>query len=479
MQQKTLLDYWLIVYERRFVIYVVIATAIISAFIIGEIVTPIYEARAALYIPARLSPVSYMGGGSTSTLARDQASPLSQEVAYKPYLGILKSVQLAQIVNAQYPTKSVIKLLRSDVDFEVTDELVVRVYARDPNPQLAADVANAYVAGLNKILADTSQAQVDREPAYINAALGRIKEEVQKAEGALTRFEGKHHLANLEVELSALSTQKTALEQKADETQAQIAAAAGKKRALVQEIRREGQDFEASEAAVTSPELQNLRAKLAEAITKLSELEVELGSNNVQFIVQRQRKEDLEKQLSEEIKGWFSSRIKPENSHVERLRQQLIDMTIEEQRLQALSQASVRSLARLKERMREYPAFKASGGELSANLARLRKMQDQLQFNLIEAKLQADRQMNLVVPLDRATPPGRPAFPIWWLNTLVALFAGALAGIGYAFFLNYVEATRNVRTIRLVRAILGRDGSNDEARVSNPAVAQDGSTNVT
>jgi uncharacterized protein involved in exopolysaccharide biosynthesis len=226
---------------------------------------------------------------------------------------------------------------------------------------------------------------------------------------------------------------------------------------LTQEIRREGQDLQASEAAVTSPELQTLRAKLAEAMTKLSELEVELGRNNVQYIVQRQRKEDLEKQLSEEVKVWFTSRIKPENSHLEKLRQQLIDVVIEEQRLEALSQANVRSLARLKERMRAYPAFKASGAELSANLTRLRKMQEKLQFNLIEAQLQADRPMHLVVPVDRALPPGSPAFPIWWLNTLVALFAGALAGIGYAFFLNYVETTRNVRTIRLVRAILGRN----------------------
>jgi uncharacterized protein involved in exopolysaccharide biosynthesis len=459
MQEKSLLDYWLIVYERRIVIYLVIATSIVSAFLIGEAVTPIYEARAALYIPAKLEPVSYMAGGSTSTLARDQGSPLAQEVAYKPYLGILKSVQLAQIVNAQYPTKSVTKLLRSDVDFEVTDELVVRIYSRDPDPKLAADVANAYVAGLNKILANSSQAQVDREPAYINSALSRIKEEVQKAESELKRFEGEHHVANLDVELAALSAQKTALQDKADDTLAQIAAVSGKKTALLQEIKREGQELAASEVAVSSPQLENLRAKLAEAITKLSELEVELGTKNLQVIVQRQRKEELEKQLSEEIKVWFSSRIKPESSHLEKLRQQLIDVVIEEQRLQAVSQANVRSLARLKERLRAYPEMKATGAELNANLARLRKMREQLQFNLIEAQLQTDRQMHMVVPLDRAIPPGRPAFPIWWLNTLVALFAGALVGIGYAFFLNYVEATRNVRTIRLVRAILGRDAA--------------------
>src|SRR5262249_40073153 len=153
---------------------------------------------------------------------RDQVTPISQEVAYKPYLGILKSVQLAQIVHAQYPTKSVIKLLRSDVDFEITDDLIVRIYSRDHDPKLAANVANAYVDGFNTILVESSQAQVNQEPAYIASALARVNEELQNVEVQLKRFEEKHHLANLEAELTALSTSKAALESKADDALVQI-----------------------------------------------------------------------------------------------------------------------------------------------------------------------------------------------------------------------------------------------------------------
>jgi polysaccharide biosynthesis transport protein len=456
MQERSLLDYWLIVYERRVVVYLVIVTSIISAFLIGELVTPIYEARSALYIPAKLASVSYVAGGSTATLAREPGSPLAKEADYKPYMGMLKSVQIAQIVNAKYPMKSVTKLLRSDVDFEVTDELVVRVYSRDPDPKLAADVANAYVEALNKILTDSSQAQVYGEPEYIKSALSRINGELQKAQSELRLFEEKHHLANLDAELAALSTKKTALQDKADETLVQIAAILGKKTALVQEFKREGQDLESSEVAMTSPLIQNLRNQLTEALTKLSELEVELGSKNLQVMAQRQRKQELEQKLSEEIKRWFSSRVKPENSYLENLRQQLVDVIIEEQRLQAMNQANVQSIVRLNKRVSAYPEIKARAAVLNANLERHRKLQEQLQVNLTEAQLQSDRQMHLVVQLDRAEPPGRPAFPIWWLNLLVALIAGTLAGVGYAFFLNYLEETRDIRTLRLVRAILGQ-----------------------
>src|SRR5262245_48558861 len=122
MHEKSLLDYWLILYERRTTIYLVVLTAAIASQVIGELVTPVYEARAALYIPAGLAPVSYVSTGSTSSLAREQGSPLSTEIAYKPYMGMLKSVQLAQLVSKQFPSKNVSKLLRSDVDFEVTED---------------------------------------------------------------------------------------------------------------------------------------------------------------------------------------------------------------------------------------------------------------------------------------------------------------------------------------------------------------------
>lgn len=456
MQERSLLDYWLILYQRRIAIYLVIATSIAAAVLIGATVPPIYEARAALYIPAKLSPISYVTGESTSTLARQQNTPISTEDAYKPYVGILKSLQLAQMVNAQYPKKTVIKLLRSDVDFEVTDELIIRVYARDHDPALAADVANAYVEGLNRILAESSQAQVAREPEYIKSALSSVQSELKEAEAELKRFEEKHRLASLEAELAALSTQKAALQDKREDNLVTIAANHRRQKALVEEIKREDQDFEASEVATTSPVIEQLRGQLADAITRLAEMEAELGKNNVTVIAQGKKKQELEQQLSEEIKRWLSSRIKPGTSHLETLRQQLIELVIDGQRLEAVSSAYVRSLARLNERLKPYPEIKARWAELNQNTERIRGLQKQLRVNLTEARLQTEREMHLVVPLDRAEPPRIPAFPIWWLNSLIALFGGLLAGIGYAFFLSYVEETRNVRTIRLVRAILSR-----------------------
>lgn len=458
MQEKSLLDYWLILYQRRFVIYLVIFTSVAASIIITLAATPVYEARAALYLPVKPSQVSYLAGeGATGSLIRGTNAPLADEDGYKPYIGILKSRRLAEMVNKQFPKKSIPKLLRSDVDFETTDDMIVRVYSRDNDPELAAKVADAYVEGLNRILAEGSLAQVAREPDYIKSAVASNQADLRKAEEVLKRFEEKHHLGSLDTELVELTKQKTDLQSKWEANSVSLAANQSKQKALLDELRREGQDLEASEVAVTSSVIEQLRTQLATLLTKLAELETELGKNNIQIIAQYRAKADLEQQLRDEIRRWLTSRIKPENSKLEALRQQLIDVVVEGQQLEASGIAYLQSLARVSERMRRYPEIKAQWTDLNGEVARLRDADKQLTVGLSESRLQSGRNMLLVEQLDRAEPPKSPAFPIWWLNAFVALLGGALAGVGYAFFLNYVESTRQVRTTKLVRAILGHD----------------------
>jgi uncharacterized protein involved in exopolysaccharide biosynthesis len=181
-------------------------------------------------------------------------------------------------------------------------------------------------------------------------------------------------------------------------------------------------------------------------------------------VAQRQQTQAVQRRLREEIKRWIASRVKPGSSHLESLREQLIDVAIEEQQLLAQKQANLESVVALDRKLRAYPAIKARGAVLNSAVDRYRSLQGQLEINLTEAQLQSERQMRVVARLDHADPPTRPAFPIWWLNLLVALIAGTLAGVGYAFFLNYLEQTRSVRTLRLVRTILGRNEAETDRR---------------
>ena len=458
MRERSLLDYWVILSRRRWSIYLVVATSVASALIVGALIDPVYEARAALYLPDKLPEISYLSPNSTSSLVRQSGTPVKDEDSYKPYVGILKSTQLAERVAAQFPRKKVIKLLRSDVDFEVTDEMIVRVYSRDADPVLAADVANAYVDGLNAILAENSQQQVLDQPRYIGKAMGDVERDLRAAESALKRFEEKNRIASLDTELTALSNQKADFQAKVEDTMVGIAANESKQQALLEDFRREGEDVAASEVAVTSPVIEHLRVELADLVAKLAETEAELGKRNMEVTLLHRRKEELESQLVAEVKRWAGSRIKPQSTRLEALRNQLADLVVEASRLQASAKGYGTALTRIDARIRRYPEIRTRWSNLNDVVSHLRTYRQQLTAGLTEARLQNDRQMRLIVPLDHAQPPLRPAFPIWWLNTIVALFAGLLAGLGYAFFLDYLDETREVRTGRLVKAILARRG---------------------
>lgn len=457
MTERSLLDYWLILYRHRLAIYVVIITSIGAAFLVSKLIPPVYEARASFYVPTKVEPISYLAGGATSTLTRQQSTPLGTKNAYKPYLGILKSRELAEIVHARYPQKPIIKLLRSDTDFELTDQLVMHVYARDHNPVLAANIANAYVSGLNEILNNASLADLAQQPQYIESSLARIKSELRKAESRQKQFEEQHHIASLNAQLQELVTRKAALQTTRDVIFSRIVANRAKRTALTAAFKREGEDLAQSKVAMTSPLIKHLREQLADVLSQLADLETKLGLKNLRIIALRGREQSLEKQLNDQVREWVSSQIKPANSHLEALREQMINAVIEEHRLWAMRSANRRSLKEVNERIQPYPGIKARWTELNQNTARLRALEAQMKTNLAEAKLQIGRHLQSVVPLGKAVPPQTPAFPIWWLNVLIALLAGTLAGIGYAFFLNYVRETRPIRIRRLVRAILEPD----------------------
>jgi len=64
------------------------------------------------------------------------------------------------------------------------------------------------------------------------------------------RFEKQYQLVNLDVELVTLANQKAALQTKLDDSQVQVSGARARRKALTDEIKREGQDLEASEMSL-------------------------------------------------------------------------------------------------------------------------------------------------------------------------------------------------------------------------------------
>ena len=68
--------------------------------------------------------------------------------------------------------------------------------------------------------------------------------------------------------------------------------------------------------------------------------------------------------------------------------------------------------------------------------------------------MQQARKIQYVVVVDYAKPPEKPSFPIMWINVVVALLFGLVAGVFYAFFIDYIEETSKIRTRKIIEELL-------------------------
>src|SRR4030042_4146670 len=99
MPEKTLLDYWIVLYKRKIAIVLITVISIITTVVLSSLVIkPVYEAKAVFYVPASSLSLSYMSSNATKEIARDKLMPPSTKSAAAPYIGLLKSTKIAELV---------------------------------------------------------------------------------------------------------------------------------------------------------------------------------------------------------------------------------------------------------------------------------------------------------------------------------------------------------------------------------------------
>ena len=130
-----------------------------------------------------------------------------------------------------------------------------------------------------------------------------------------------------------------------------------------------------------------------------------------------------------------------------------MELYIDQQSLKARRNGYHKVLENIERRLKNIPYLKLKVKELSKEVERYQNSLNSLKLALEEAKAQKVRDIKTVVIVDKATPPSSPSFPICWLNILVAGMAGLIAGIFYAFLLDYIERKSKERKLKIIDLI--------------------------
>lgn len=457
MKKETLLDYWLVIYEHKKAVLTVTLASIATAILLSFTLPPVYEARAVCYVPDKSPSLSYMSPNSLDRFSRDLLVPKAKEDDAGPYIGLLKSVKIANYVHEEYPSKKVHKLLTMDVDFELSSEFLIRIYSRDKDPVLAANVANAYVKYLNIVLQEASANNSQSDNTVLQEQVKEVEARLRNARSDVEKFENKNNIASIDAEIKELTAQRTSFLTQLENVTVQIVENDEKIASTTEELQKEGKILSASDVLLTNPTIDHLREKLADLSAKIAVALVELKEAHPDVKMLRRQYEQTEERLKQETQKLLSSQIKPQNTFYEQLRLSLVSLVIEKGKLKSSAAGFSAAIERINHRLKRLPAIKARWTRLNDNVTHYTQVYEQLRLAQQENDLQQIRPINYVVTVDSATTPDRPSFPILWLNAVIATLAGLTTGVLFAFLLDYIQKTRKARTVKVIQAVLSAE----------------------
>jgi uncharacterized protein involved in exopolysaccharide biosynthesis len=431
-------------------------SAMITAGFISNLLTPVYEAKAVFFVPATPDVASYLSPTTDVATKRRVIIPMTDDEPHAPYIGLLKSKSMRELVYELFPHKTM-NDLRRDIDFSLSDEYLLSVYARDRDPVKASQIANAYAENLNYLLGSYSLSRSERNQGIIEEEISVLRHKFDEARHALKEFQKTKGVIAPDVHESQLISQKTDFQSKLNDALIEQKKNESKITSLKKQLEKEAKIYVSSELIIGSPLMGSLRQELSDVELKMTRLKVDYKENHPDFVVLKNQYNQIKKHINTEIERLAKSQIKGPDTSYEVMRRNLVNLLVEKESIMASLHAYKTVLRIIEEKIQEVPdivsRMQSHKREITNNGTMLRTLEMKLQ----EVAMQSRRDLQAVIVVDKAIPPVHPIFPGTILNVMVAGITGLIGGIFYCFFVSYLEETKEQRLYKILKAIESRD----------------------
>lgn len=215
--------------RRKQLIISVIVIVTLAAVVISLVLPKWYTASALLLPPKTVSmPVSALADWSE---AMSLTGGLNLPVRATPsdiYVRMLKSRAVTSRVidrfdlTNRYGTpnfEETYLAVMEHSDLRVSDEGLLVVAFEDKNPQVAADIANAYVEELEQVASQIVADRIDKTREFLSSRLDQVKEELDSSRKALETFQMTYKAVDFDEQTRLAIEQAAALKVKLAEVE--------------------------------------------------------------------------------------------------------------------------------------------------------------------------------------------------------------------------------------------------------------------
>lgn len=215
----SLFDYWDVLVARRMLIGSLCFAGIAASLAISLLLPNIFESTASVLPQLESKEGGMLAALLTSPAAGGMAQNLGLGLPSMPttptdvFVSILKSRVMADDVIAKfslmdrYREKTMVetrKELEDHLRITVTKEKVIKVAVEDTDPQIAADMANFYVANLDQVNRTVTVSKAGQNRAFIERRLAETVESMTRAEEALRDFQAKNKTVAVEAQAKVM-----------------------------------------------------------------------------------------------------------------------------------------------------------------------------------------------------------------------------------------------------------------------------------
>jgi uncharacterized protein involved in exopolysaccharide biosynthesis len=211
----SLFDYWDFITTHRRMIGGFCAAGMLAAVVVSVLLPNVYESTASVLPQQEPREAGVLTALLTSTAAGGMAQNLGLGLPGMPatptdvFVAILKSRVMADDVIEKfnlmdrYREKTMVetrKELDDHLRIMVTKEKAIKIAVEDEDPQVAADMANFYVANLDRLNRSVNVSKAGQNRVFIERRLAETVESMGKAEEALKAFQTKNKTVAVEAQ---------------------------------------------------------------------------------------------------------------------------------------------------------------------------------------------------------------------------------------------------------------------------------------
>jgi succinoglycan biosynthesis transport protein ExoP len=416
-------------WRRRWTILLTILSALAVGWAVTGFISPTYEAEAKLLVRAAAPGISTINTENPLVDLLAMAQPETLETQ----LEILRSRPFRREVFASLPNIGDTPASISVDDIKDTNIVTVRV--ESPDPQVAADVANAMLEQYLKRTRAVSIHEIVQARHFVQKESEKARRALQRAEESLLRFRRTNRVAQLAAEQQNRTQELVELEAKSREANSNLLRLKAQIREVQEQLERQPRE-RVIHSAVENPRIGVMRTRIAEATVERETLLQSYRPNSTRIRTLDAQIASLHKLLSQEPAELRVPKTVANARH-DQLLARLDSYQTDLEGWQAQAAHLTAQLAKQRTRLNQLGPWEVR----LTQLQRERELAEQLYLNLT-AKLQdlqirENARRSLARVLEPARAPGSPVRPQLSKNLVLALVLGLALGCALAFLLEY------------------------------------------